>query len=214
MKKCSYCGAEYPNDAVMCAIDQTPFASEAPTKFADIVRWTPKSPLELALTSGLAAFLICTSIYFAVGRVTLDIWRIHHVSDTVVPGKLGLYVSPPPSTWHTIPRHSYVSLFSLGALIFTFIVCYNRCQKKSHGVITAIITFGIICLLTFMPFFVPRLASFLWLVPTVIFTIITNSSVFFYIGAALQIFAGAWLLGWFRQQKPPNNVLEPTPNAP
>ena len=24
MKKCSYCGAEYPDDAVMCAIDQTP----------------------------------------------------------------------------------------------------------------------------------------------------------------------------------------------
>ena len=26
MKKCPYCGAEYPNDAVMCAVDHTPFA--------------------------------------------------------------------------------------------------------------------------------------------------------------------------------------------
>ena len=25
MKKCSYCGAEYPDDALMCAVDQTPF---------------------------------------------------------------------------------------------------------------------------------------------------------------------------------------------
>jgi hypothetical protein len=25
MKKCSYCGAEYPDDAAMCAIDHTPF---------------------------------------------------------------------------------------------------------------------------------------------------------------------------------------------
>jgi len=25
MKKCSYCGAEYPDDAVMCAVDHTPF---------------------------------------------------------------------------------------------------------------------------------------------------------------------------------------------
>jgi hypothetical protein len=27
MKKCSYCGAEYPDDADMCAIDHTPFES-------------------------------------------------------------------------------------------------------------------------------------------------------------------------------------------
>jgi hypothetical protein len=29
MKKCSYCGAEYPDDAVMCAIDHTPFECPA-----------------------------------------------------------------------------------------------------------------------------------------------------------------------------------------
>src|SRR6201994_1777608 len=29
MKKCSYCGAEYPDDAVMCPIDHTPFESPA-----------------------------------------------------------------------------------------------------------------------------------------------------------------------------------------
>jgi hypothetical protein len=30
MKKCSYCGAEYPDDAVRCAIDQTPFEEVSP----------------------------------------------------------------------------------------------------------------------------------------------------------------------------------------
>ena len=29
MKKCSYCGAENPDDAVMCAIDHTPFERPA-----------------------------------------------------------------------------------------------------------------------------------------------------------------------------------------
>ena len=29
MKKCSYCGAEYPDDAVICAIDHTPFERPA-----------------------------------------------------------------------------------------------------------------------------------------------------------------------------------------
>ena len=31
MKKCSYCGAEYPDDAVMCAIDHTPLDSPPPS---------------------------------------------------------------------------------------------------------------------------------------------------------------------------------------
>ena len=29
MKKCSYCGAEYPDDAVVCPIDHTPFEPPA-----------------------------------------------------------------------------------------------------------------------------------------------------------------------------------------
>jgi hypothetical protein len=32
MKKCSYCGAEYPDDAVVCAIDHTALDSPPPSR--------------------------------------------------------------------------------------------------------------------------------------------------------------------------------------
>jgi hypothetical protein len=40
MKKCSYCGAEYPDDAVMCAVDHTPF--ERPAEASKIERSKPE----------------------------------------------------------------------------------------------------------------------------------------------------------------------------
>lgn len=44
MKKCSYCGAEYPDDAVMCPIDRTRFDRPVETPLAK-----PDAPVE---TSG------------------------------------------------------------------------------------------------------------------------------------------------------------------
>ncbi|HXS67216.1 MAG TPA: hypothetical protein VN761_00135 [Candidatus Polarisedimenticolia bacterium] len=32
MKKCTYCGQEYPDDATVCAIDQQPLVSDAPSQ--------------------------------------------------------------------------------------------------------------------------------------------------------------------------------------
>ncbi len=221
MKKCSYCGAEYPDDAAMCAIDQTPFAAEARGKSTDVLSWMPRSCLGLALASGLASVLICTAIYHGGNKIIADSSGLSELYDreTNVPVKLGIHVvslptdlSPDTMTWH-----GYTSFFCLGALVFTSFVCLKRCQKKSHGVITTIITLGFIGLLTFVPGFAPSLVSFsvvnpMLLVGAVIF-LTTESSAGLYIGAALQVAVGVWLLGWFRQRKPPNKSPPATANA-
>ena len=193
MKTCGYCGRENDDVATHCKECGTSFITETPGKFRDAANWTPKSPLGLTFTSGLAALLICTGIFFAIGRVMRDILRMHHIGNTGVSANydVDMFIHP-AITW---------TLFSLGALLFTFFVCYNRCLKESHGIITTIITLGIVALLTFGPMFMPSLFSFMCLLPVILIGMSTGLSAGYYIGATLQILVGAWLLGWFKRAK-------------
>lgn len=193
MKKCSYCGAEYPDDAVMCAIDHTPFAAEAQGEFSEGLRWPPKSAFGLAFTGGLGALLICTGVFFVVGRIERDITRMYQVGDTGV-----------PASYDIVDFHHAVitySLFMVGALLFTFFACYNRCLRESHGIITALITFAVIFLQTIGHIFISSFVIFLYFVPVLVFGIALGSPIFFYVGGALQVLIGAWLLGWFRHRR-------------
>src|SRR5689334_2611278 len=89
MKKCSYCGAEYPDDETECAIDMTPFAnasSDAPPglelpKFA--VFSEHKIPASLAVLSYIyflpaalcfayLAFFMCLLVYSGSAGSILD----------------------------------------------------------------------------------------------------------------------------------------------
>ena len=44
MKTCSYCGAEYPDDAVMCSVDHTPFERPAEPDSEPSESSEPKGP--------------------------------------------------------------------------------------------------------------------------------------------------------------------------
>jgi len=61
MKRCSYCGTEYPDDAIACTVDQTPLEqsrlAEAPTVVSTIRR---KIPLPLSIVS---CYLVAGGIF-------------------------------------------------------------------------------------------------------------------------------------------------------
>ena len=72
MKKCSYCGAEYPDDAVACVIDQTPFG-EIPREPATPIKLPPfgifserKIPISLTLVS-YVFFVTGAGLFAAIG---------------------------------------------------------------------------------------------------------------------------------------------------
>jgi hypothetical protein len=194
MKKCSYCGAEYPDDAAVCSIDQTALDGQpsAPSFLRAL-----QSPAGLAVTSGLAAFLITTGIFSAVGRVSLHIYKIHHPVSFAPPYAREAFIMYPLVGW----------LLMIAFVVFTFAVCWLRCQKRWQAIVAAVITLGILALPLFS-------AGFLSIVPALAIGVATDSSAGYYIVAAVQICVGAWLLGWVRRPTPPNTALEPTPTAP
>jgi hypothetical protein len=183
MKKCPYCGAEYPDEATVCAIDQTPFEEEAPQTSESFRRFL-QSSAGLAITTGLAILLINTAVYCAIGRAYLTI-RNHPD-----------YVIPPPA-------HEIIGLSSflrwvlmIAFVIFTFTICHIRCGKQWLGTLVAVIALGMTALLLFSP-----IILFLLVLPAFFIGFATDSSSGYYIGSALQIIVGAWLLGWLGRRK-------------
>jgi hypothetical protein len=188
MKSCNYCGRENEDATTHCKECGTSFGEEtigAPVDF----RRALQSPLGLAVTSGLGTFFICTGIYAIVGRVSLHIFYIHHPE----------FILPPNAHDFIIIYSSIWRLLMVGFAVFTFTICWLRCQKKWQAVVVAIISFGVTASLRFMPWF-------LYFVPALAIGFTTNSSAGYYIGSIFQIGIGAWLLGWFSQRKIQNAI--------
>jgi hypothetical protein len=182
MKKCPYCGAEYSDDATVCAIDQTPFEQELPPPTA-----TPSATLQFlsgpAFTSGLGTFLINTAIYCAAGRVYLLIYNVLH-SDYALPNVQEIMMMNTTMRW----------ILNACFVVFTLMVCRKRCRTICQAIVVTVITMGIMILIQLAP--LVMLA-----VPALFIGFITHSSAGYFIGSAFQIIAAALLLGWFNMAK-------------
>lgn len=184
MKKCPYCGTEYPDDTAVCAIDQTPFEQET-LQSREILNRTLQSATGRAITTGLAIFFMNTGIYCLAGRLDLEISKIFHHS----------YVLPLGAK-EIIEMSVFVKwLLIVGFAFFTFGVCSARSGKVWQGIMIAMITYAITLL-----FMSPGMPLVI-LVPAFLFGFITNSSVGYFFGSALQFVAGAFLLGWMGQPR-------------
>lgn len=182
MKKCPYCGAEYPDDVAVCAIDQTPFEEEPPQTRESFNRTLQSAPGR-AITTGLAIFFINTAIYCFVGRLNLELFKMFH------PG----YVLPPGAKEIIVVSQFVRWLLFFGLTIVTFRVCLVRSEKMWQGIINATIT----CAITVL--FISPGMPLVMLLPAFLIGFITNASVGYFAGSAFQFVVGAYLLGWFGQ---------------
>ena len=199
MKLCGYCGRENEDAAVNCVECGTSLVPESSGASGDVVHWFPHSPIALALKIGFASVLICTGIFYAVGRVTLDMFRMFHTGGGV------------PAYYNLMFVHTVVTwtVFSIGALLFTFFVCHDRLPKELHVIVTVIATLGVIVLLTVGPGFASDLVYISLLLPAFLLGAVAGFPGGYYIGASLQILFGAWLLGWFEKRRPVENTDKP-----
>jgi hypothetical protein len=69
MKKCSYCGTEYPDELVVCPVDQTPFDKH----YQPIVETESKTrPVKREIPAGLSAI---SYLFFTTGVLIL-VWNV------------------------------------------------------------------------------------------------------------------------------------------
>jgi hypothetical protein len=84
MKKCSYCGAEYPDDAVVCAFDKTSLDNPPPSLS---FRWSA-FPWTLLLSWGGLVFSIFVNVSIVHG--CLPLFFTHH---NLGPGMIFWFIS-------------------------------------------------------------------------------------------------------------------------
>ena len=182
MKRCSYCGAEYPDDATECAVDKTPFVADT-TSTPQILSRTVESGLKLALLNGFGILLILLALFFAIGRL--------YAEHRMPPRQISNYIRFDVFT-STTPAPFIV----LAAAVPIFFVCRARSRERRYGIISAIVIILIAGVLSLLTKIIPTMMM-MWCLPALLFGRDSDSSFGFYFGAVLQIVIGAWLVIWF-----------------
>ncbi len=182
MKRCSYCGAEYPDDATECAIDRTPFVAATPAAPRMLTR-TVESGLRLALLNGFGVLLILLALFFAIGRLYAE----YRMPPQQMPG----YV-----TYSILTSTAPAPFIILAAALPIFFVCRARSQERRVGIVSAAFILLIAAVLIVSAKIMPTIAMF-WCLPALLIGQTSNSSFGYYFGAVLQIAIGAWLIIWF-----------------
>src|SRR5215469_8581659 len=176
MKKCSYCGAEYPDDATECLIDKTPFEEDAPSPTATVQPPpNPAARLIAKCTGGI--FLINTGIFFAVGRTDLIIEDHLHPELALPSGGRTIMFMYKPLVW----------FLTLCFILLTFLVCRKKLPIKKQAFVVGVVAMGLTLL--------AQGTIVMLAVPAVLLGLGTNSSAVYLGVSTIQIVIGAWLVG-------------------
>ena len=128
MKRCSYCGTEYPDDAMVCTLDQTPFEEprvvEAPP-VASMVR--RKIPLSVSIVS---CYLIASGIFQIGWSILIGPYLASIPILNVVYGVLILVVS---RGLRRCSRRWYIC-----ALVVIGLVIFGICLEIVQGLIYSV----------------------------------------------------------------------------
>lgn len=184
MKRCEYCGKENEDLSASCFECGTPFPSTA----SGAVR-EPDQESTLLITSGLGALLIVTALFFVVGRILGQLGVFGNLPAAQQGAMYSFFTSTKPAPF-----------IVLAAIPLVFTLYRRRLSESRRGNAAAVVTCFLLIALALLPWITPAAVD-LWCFPAVVLWQQGGSSAGCYIGAALQLAAGACLLLMFYPRK-------------
>jgi hypothetical protein len=146
IKTCDYCGRKNAPDALNCQECGTSLEQEQPGEIRQILN-SPlaKSSAAIAIATGLGAFLISTGVFCAFGSTSVE--EAPLPKNPFFPGETTTYPSKEIINYSVVEER----MLTLAIVVFTITVCWIRCQKRWHGILTATMTLGVMIAIPLFP---------------------------------------------------------------